>query len=182
MLTTGPPRYARLPMPRVLIVEDQPPVAKALALLLDLNGIDSAVEPDADGALTALADGRFDVVIQDMNFAPGATSGEEGIALFRSIRASHPELPVLLLTAFTSLETAVQLIEEGASDYLSKPWDDTKLITAVRNLVRMAELASENRSLHDQRRRARDELRRRFDLGGLVYASDAMHEVVSLAV
>jgi CheY-like chemotaxis protein len=63
-----------------------------------------------------------------MNFAPGATGGEEGIALFRRVRALDPELPILLMTAWTSLETAVQLVKEGATDYLAKPWNDAKLV------------------------------------------------------
>src|SRR6185436_7589817 len=105
------------------------------------------------------------LVLQDMNFSPGATSGEEGIALFRRFRAADPELPVLLLTAWTSLETAVQLVKEGASDYLAKPWDDAKLVSTVRALLQA----------HAPRRDGRE-------LGGLVHASDAMERVVSLAI
>jgi DNA-binding NtrC family response regulator len=161
-------------MPRVLIVEDQPAVAKALRMLFDLNDIDAESTASADGAVRAVERGDVDVVLQDMNFAPGATSGEEGIALFRRLREADPQLPVVLLTAWTSLETAVQLVKEGATDYLAKPWDDAKLVATVRQL--MAE-----RALRAERSRSRESLARAHDLRGIVYQSDAMHRAVSLA-
>ena len=124
-------------MTKVLIVEDQPAVAKALRMLLDLHDIESVTTSGPDAAARALSRGSIDVVVQDMNFTPGATSGEEGIALFRDLRRADPDLPVVLLTAWTSLENAVQLIKEGASDYLAKPWDDAKLVQTVRNLAEL---------------------------------------------
>ena len=161
-------------MPKVLIVEDQPAVAKALRLLFDLNDIDAEATSSVDGALRAVERGDVDVVLQDMNFTPGATGGEEGIALFRRLRQADPQLPVVLLTAWTSLETAVQLVKEGATDYLAKPWDDTKLVNTVRNLIEL-------RTLRAERTRSRESLARTHDLRGTVYASDAMHRVISLA-
>jgi len=103
-------------MSDVLIVEDQPAVARALAVLFEVHGIAHRVAKSPADALAEIAAGSVDLVIQDMNFSPGATSGEEGAALFRSIRRLHRSLPVLLMTAWTSLETAVTLVREGASD------------------------------------------------------------------
>jgi DNA-binding NtrC family response regulator len=161
-------------MSKVLIVEDQPAVAKALRMLFDLNDIEAEATSSVDGALRAVERGDVDVVLQDMNFTPGATSGEEGIALFRRLRQADPQLPVVLLTAWTSLETAVQLVKEGATDYLAKPWDDTKLVATVRNLIEL-------RALRAERTRSRESLARTYDLRGIVYASDAMHRLISLA-
>ncbi|HEX6161038.1 MAG TPA: sigma-54 dependent transcriptional regulator [Thermoanaerobaculia bacterium] len=169
-------------MPRVLIVEDQPAVAKALRMLLDLHDIDADATDSPDAALKMVSRGDVDLVLQDMNFTPGATSGEEGIGLFRRVRAADPDLPVLLLTAWTSLETAVQLVKEGASDYVAKPWDDTKLVTTVRNLLQLRELKRENERLRLDRTRSRAALAREHDLRGIVYESDSMHRVVSMAV
>jgi DNA-binding NtrC family response regulator len=160
-------------MPRVLIVEDQPAVAKALRLLLDLHDIDADSTDTADGAVRAVERGGVDVVLQDMNFSPGATGGEEGIALFRRLRRADPRMPVVLLTAWTSLETAVQLVKEGATDYLAKPWDDAKLVATVR------ELLLERRP---RRERTRAALEKIHDLRGIVYESQTMHRAVSLAV
>ncbi|HEX7153817.1 MAG TPA: sigma-54 dependent transcriptional regulator [Thermoanaerobaculia bacterium] len=167
---------------RVLIIEDQPAVAKALRLLFDLNDIEAETTSSPDTALALVERGEVDLVLQDMNFAPGATSGAEGIDLFRRFRRLDPEMPVLLLTAWTSLETAVQLVKEGASDYLAKPWDDTKLVATVRNLLHIRQLRSENQRLRAERARSRDALAREHDLRGLIYESDAMHRIVSLAV
>jgi DNA-binding NtrC family response regulator len=160
-------------MPKVLIVEDQPAVAKALRLLFDVNDIEAETASSADGALRAVARGGVDVVLQDMNFSPGATGGDEGIALFRRLRQADPQLPVVLLTAWTSLETAVQLVKEGATDYLAKPWDDNKLVATVRDLLQLRA---------PRPARSRESLARAHDLRGIIYESDAMHRVVTLAL
>ncbi|HKV10445.1 MAG TPA: sigma-54 dependent transcriptional regulator, partial [Thermoanaerobaculia bacterium] len=115
-------------------------------------------------------------------FSPEATSGAEGVALFREIKRWHQSLPVLLITAWTSLETAVQLVKEGASDYLAKPWDDEKLFASVRNLLRLRELQLENARLRGRARRTWDTLAEQHDLQGAVWASEKMHAVVTLAL
>ena len=169
-------------MSRVLIVEDQAAVARALGVLFDVHEIPYTTARGHSEALAAVAGGTIGVVIQDMNFSPGATSGEEGVALFRAMRALDPGIPVLLMTAWTSLQTAVALVREGANDYLAKPWDDEKLLSSVRTLLKMRALESENMRLKSERARPREELARKYDLCGVLYESDAMHRVVSLAV
>ena len=166
----------------VLIVEDQPAVARALAVLFDVHGIPHRVAKTPSDALGEVAAGCVGVVVQDMNFTPGATSGEEGAALFRGIRRIDPAMPVLLMTAWTSLESAVTLVREGASDYFAKPWDDEKLLAAVRTLLRLRAAEAENARLKAARARPREELAKRHRLCGVVYESDSMHRVVSLAV
>ena len=163
-------------MSKVVIVEDQPAVAKALRVLFDLHDIESFVTSDPDVAVRTVERGEAGLMLQDMNFTPGVTSGEEGVALFRRVRAVDPELPILLMTAWTSLETAVQLVKEGATDYLAKPWDDAKLIATVRSLLRVREL----RAVDEKERK--DRKARAHEHKGLVYESEAMHRVVSLAV
>ena len=112
---------------KVLIVDDQEAVRTALRVLFEIHDLEVVDTPSPDEALHLIATEDIGVVLQDMNFAEAETSGEEGVALFRRIRALDPDLPVLLMTAWTSLETAVQLVKEGAADYLAKPWDDSKL-------------------------------------------------------
>jgi DNA-binding NtrC family response regulator len=169
-------------MSRVLIVEDQPAIAEALSVLFEIHEIPFELAASPRDALAKIAEGTIGVVLQDMNFAPSATSGEEGITLFRAIRDADPTMPVLLMTAWTSLETAVALVREGASDYLAKPWDDAKLLISIRNLLRMRALQRENDGLKATRVRSRQELAAQYDLAGVVYESDGMHRVVSLAV
>ncbi|MEA2561075.1 MAG: hypothetical protein QOH06_2579 [Acidobacteriota bacterium] len=171
-------------MPTILIVEDQPSVSTALQVLFEIRGFDCQTARGPALALKTIeADpSEIGVVIQDMNFSPEATSGEEGVALFREIKKRDPGLPVLLMTAWTSLETAVQLVKEGASDYLAKPWDDEKLLVTVRNLLRIRELQLENNRLRGRARRTWEELAEHHDLCGAVWVSEKMHGVAILAL
>lgn len=169
-------------MHKVLVVDDQPSVCTALEVLFDLHGLQTLSARSPEDALAAIEQEDIGVVVQDMNFRQGTTSGTEGVELMRAIRRIDPDVPIVLMTAFTSLEMAVKLIKEGANDYIAKPWDDSKLVATIKNLMRMAELQQENTRLVAQGRRAREELARRYDLCGLVYGSPQMHEVVSLAV
>ncbi len=159
----------------VLIVEDQPAVAKALLLLFDIHGIDAIAVPAPADAEDVIRRGDADVVVQDMNFTPGATGGEQGLALFRTVRKIDPGMPVILLTAWTSLETAVQMVKEGAADYLAKPWSDARLLAIVGS-------ALNDRRGEREVRRSRAALTSTCDLRGIVYESAAMHRVVTLAL
>ena len=169
-------------MLKVLIVEDQPAVCTALQVLFNLQKIPTLVANEPQRALALIAEEDIGAVVQDMNFRRDATSGEEGAELLAAIKRLDSDLPVLILTAFTSLKSAIQLMKQGTSDYLAKPWDDEKLVGTVKNLIRMRELSQENVRLRAHGSRARQELANNFDLRGLVYASPQMHEVVSLAV
>ncbi|MBB4842019.1 DNA-binding NtrC family response regulator [Paucibacter oligotrophus] len=168
-------------MRSVLIIDDNPGVGEALSLLLSLQDISSHYAASPAAGLALLAREPVDLVIQDMNFTADTTSGEEGVALFRALRARCPDLPVILLTAWTRLESAVALVKAGAADYLAKPWDDRKLLATVENLL---ELAQSNRDLQNQRQQRearRAALAERIDLHGLVFASDAMLATLELA-
>jgi DNA-binding NtrC family response regulator len=171
-------------MLKILVVEDQPAVATALRVLFEIRDLECRIArtPAEAEDLLKREGADIGVVVQDMNFGPDATSGEEGIALFRRIRARCPELPVLLVTAWTSLETAVQLVKEGAVDYLAKPWDDEKLVASVRNLLALRELQIENARLRGRAQRTWEDLAERHDLCGAVWASEKMHAAVTLAL
>ena len=158
-------------------MEDQAPVAQALEVLFSLHDVPTRVATDAVEALAAVRQGGVGVVLQDMNFAPGETSGEEGAALFHAIRAVDPSMPVLLMTAFTSLERAVSLVKAGAADYFGKPWDDTRLLASVRDL-----LAARNGVAGLGRTAQLAGTSSRPDVRGLVFASTAMARVVDLAL
>ncbi|MGN6381702.1 MAG: sigma-54-dependent transcriptional regulator [Dyella sp.] len=168
-------------MRTVLIIDDNPSVGEALSLALSLHEIRPLVALTPDEGLATLAREQVDVVIQDMNFTADTTSGEEGVALFRAIREQHPDLPVILLTAWTHLETAVELVKAGAADYLAKPWDDAKLLATVENLLELSESTREVARSRNERRRRRENLRSRYELDGLVFASDAMAQTLELA-
>ncbi|MGA0586861.1 sigma-54-dependent transcriptional regulator [Dyella sp. KRB-257] len=168
-------------MRTVLIIDDNPAVGEALSLALSLHEIRPRVALTPGEGLAMLARESVDVVIQDMNFTADTTSGEEGVALFRAIREQHPDLPVILLTAWTHLETAVELVKAGAADYLAKPWDDAKLLATVENLLELSESTREVARTRNERRRRHESLRSRYELDGLVFASGAMAQTLELA-
>jgi DNA-binding NtrC family response regulator len=165
----------------VLVIDDNDGVRVALDVLLSLQGLHVVGVDGPQAGLARLAAGDVDLVIQDMNFTRDTTSGEEGVQLFRTIRDRHPGVPVILLTAWTHLETAVDLVKAGAADYLPKPWDDARLLTTVRNLLALRRATVEKDALARERRSVRDALAARYDLRGAVYESDAMHELFAMA-
>jgi DNA-binding NtrC family response regulator len=169
-------------MLKVLIVDDQPAVRTALETLFELNGLPTVSVSAPEEALNQIATEDIGAVVQDMNFKQEETSGEEGARLFRRIRELDPDMPVLLMTAWTSLETAVALIKDGAADYVAKPWDDQKLLRTVQNLVSLRALKQENIRLRAQGVRARRALTEKYDLCDMIYSSPQLHEAVRLAV
>ncbi|MFC3652024.1 sigma-54-dependent transcriptional regulator [Dyella humi] len=168
-------------MRTVLIIDDNPAVGEALSLLLSLHDVRPLVALTPEDGLATLARQSVDVVIQDMNFTADTTSGEEGVELFRAIRQRHADLPLILLTAWTHLETAVELVKAGAADYLAKPWDDAKLLATVENLLELSESTREVNRTRMERRKRRDDLQRRYELDGLVFASEGMARTIDLA-
>jgi DNA-binding NtrC family response regulator len=168
-------------LPTVLVIDDSPAVASALELLLSLHELRTVSAASPEAGLAALEREPIDLVIQDMNFSSDTTSGQEGQALFRAIRERHPDLPVILLTAWTHLESAVELVKAGAADYLAKPWDDQRLVATVRNLVDLGQARRELAEVRTDERRRVGELAERFDLRGMVFADPATEQIVALA-
>lgn len=169
-------------MPTVLVIDDNPSVAIALDVLFSMHDIRTVGAETPEAGLALLERGSIDLVISDMNFHADTTSGEEGVALFRQIRERNPDMPVILLTAWTHLEAAVELVKAGAADYLGKPWDDQKLLTAVNNLLELAETRRELSEHRSGERSRRDALAMGNDLRGLVYADPASEALLSLAL
>ena len=168
-------------MATALVIDDNPAVATALEVLFSLRDIRTVSAESPSAGLEVLAREAIDVVIQDMNFRADTTSGEEGVALFKAIRARFPEMPVILLTAWTQLESAVELVKAGAADYLAKPWDDTKLLTTVKNLLELSVTRRELARRRADENRRRTELELRYDLRDVVFADPAMERVIALA-
>ena len=167
-------------MPTILVIDDNPAVATALETLFSLHDIDTCIAINPEEGLAALAQSSVDLVVQDMNFETDTTSGEEGEALFREIRARHPDLPVILLTAWTHLASAVELVKAGAADYLAKPWDDRKLMVTVNNLLELSQTRQQlaRRDAGDRRRRA---TLVEYDLRGFIHADPLTESTLGLA-
>jgi DNA-binding NtrC family response regulator len=139
---------------RVLLADDQSDVLVALRMLLGDEGYDlvSATSPGA--VLQALDDGEFDAVVMDLNYTRDTTSGKEGLTLLQCIRAMDGTLPVIVMTAWGSVESAVTAMRHGANDYVEKPWNDERLLASVRTqtelgraLRRAVQLEAQNERL-----------------------------------
>jgi DNA-binding NtrC family response regulator len=141
-------------IPQVLIADDQPDVLEALRLLLKGEGykIESAGSPA--GILEAVDSTEFDAVLMDLNYARDTTSGQEGLDLLSQLRSHDRTLPIVVMTAWGSVEVAVEAMRRGARDFVQKPWENARLLTIVRTQVELAralrrqqKLEAENRSL-----------------------------------
>ena len=168
-------------MPTILVIDDNPSVATALDLLFSLHDLRCLRAETPLAGLDLLARADVDLVIQDMNFHADTTSGDEGVALFHDIRQRHPDLPVILLTAWTQLESAIELVKAGAADYLAKPWDDRKLVATVNNLLELGESRRELAQANASERKRRDALLKDYDLRGIVFADPASENALALA-
>lgn len=168
---------------KILIVDDNPAVGKALHLLLDVHDIAAEIALTPQAATKRLEeDGSIALVVQDMNFSEDTTSGQEGKALFYKLRQVRPDIPIILITAWTQLETAIELVKSGAADYIAKPWDDIKLVTTIKNLLELEDLQHQQRLQAQKLLAEKARLLETANLCGLVYQSASMHALVSLAV
>jgi DNA-binding NtrC family response regulator len=120
---------------RVLVADDQADILDALRLLLTDEGYDVTAARSPGEALDRLEASDFDVAILDLNYTRDTTSGQEGFDLMERIRSIDPTLPVLVVTAWSSVAGAVEAMRRGARDYIEKPWDDERLLVTVRTQI-----------------------------------------------
>ncbi|CAM4369571.1 sigma-54-dependent transcriptional regulator [Pseudoalteromonas maricaloris] len=168
-------------MDKILIVDDNPAVLDALSLLLELHDYQVVTTCSPLEAIKVVSFQQIALVIQDMNFSADTTSGEEGAALFHQLKALNAKLPIILLTAWTELTTAVELVKAGAADYLAKPWDDQKLLTTIANLIALGE-AHKQVANFERAEQERQQFNQGADLCGFVYKSVAMQRVIDMAL
>jgi DNA-binding NtrC family response regulator len=143
--------------PRILIADDQPDVLEALRLLLKAEGWDLETVSSPAGILDAVEHREFDVVLMDLNYTRDTTSGREGLELITRLQALDTVPPIVVMTAWGSVDVAVEAMRRGARDFVQKPWDNERLITIVRTqaelsraLRRGQRLEAENRALREQ--------------------------------
>lgn len=144
-------------IPKILIADDQADVLEALRLLLKSEGfrIETVTNPAA--VIEAVEERDFDVVLIDLNYARDTTSGHEGLDLLSRIQKLDSTLPVVVMTAWSSVDVAVEAIRRGARDFVQKPWDNARLLTILRTQTELGEalrkgqrLEAENKSLRDE--------------------------------
>jgi DNA-binding NtrC family response regulator len=143
---------------RIVIADDQRAVLGALTLLLRGEGYEVTTAASPDELVTVVGRAEFDVALIDLNYTRDTTSGQEGFALLDRLKAADPGLPVLVMTGWSSVSTAVEAMRRGAKDYVEKPWDDERLLASVathlqlrRALRTTSRLREENERLQQRR-------------------------------
>lgn len=164
-----------VPAPLVLIADDQTDVVEALRLLLKAEGYRTATAHVPEGVIALLEREQVDAALVDLNYTRDTTSGREGLDLLSRIRALDPTLPVIVMTAWGSVDKAVEAMRLGARDFIEKPWDNTRLLTTLRAQVELTRALRVTQRLEQENQTLRKSV-----LPDLVAKSPAMRPVLEL--
>jgi two-component system response regulator HydG len=146
----------------LLVIDDNVQILKSLSLLLkdEFEKVDTISQPSRIPEM--LWRNEYDIVLLDMNFATGETTGNEGIFWLNEIRKTDPLLPIILITAYGDIDLAVRAVKEGASDFISKPWDPEKLILTLQNAYRLRRSTQEVKKLRNHKKQLTEDLERDY--------------------
>lgn len=163
------------PTPRILIADDQADILQALRLLLRQEGFAVETATSPAGVVAAVEGGDFDALLMDLNYTRDTTSGREGLDVLAQIQQLDATLPVVVMTAFGSVEGAVAAMRHGARDYVEKPWDNARLVALLRTQVELGEALRRGQRLEGE-----NALLRGDGVPDLVAESPAMRAVARL--
>lgn len=136
---------------RILVGDDQSDVLEALRLLLKGDGYQTAVVDSPQALLRAARSEHFDLILMDLNYARDTTSGQEGLDLLASLQAQNNAAPVIVMTAWGSIDLAVEAMRRGACDFVQKPWDNARLLATVRKqVIDATERLEQQRQAHSE--------------------------------
>jgi DNA-binding NtrC family response regulator len=121
--------------PKILVADDQPDVIEALRLLLKPEGFDIETAHSPGAVIRAVGARQFDLVLIDLNYTRDTTSGSEGLELLEHLHAFDRTLPIVVMTAWASIELVVEAMQKGARDFIQKPWDNARVLAVVRNQI-----------------------------------------------
>ncbi|HEX6640499.1 MAG TPA: sigma-54 dependent transcriptional regulator [Thermoanaerobaculia bacterium] len=136
-------------MHKILIADDQPDILEALRLLLKPEGYEVETASSPGAVIRAVGARQFDLVLIDMNYTRDTTSGNEGIDLLEQLHAFDSTLPIVLMTAWPSIELVVDAMQKGARDFIQKPWDNARVLTIVRNQIDLGRALRRNQRLEN---------------------------------
>jgi DNA-binding NtrC family response regulator len=143
--------------PRVLIADDQRDVLEALRLLLKGQGFALHTASSPAGVLDTLQSRQFDAVLIDLNYARDTTSGQEGLDLLSRIQGIDNTLPIIVMTAWGTVDLAVEAIRRGARDFIQKPWENARLLSVLRTQIELSSAIRRSRQLEAENRLLRAE-------------------------
>jgi len=163
------------PATRVLIADDQKDVLEALKLVLKGQGFDVDTVMSPGAILSAVEKSDYDAVLMDMNYTRDTTGGIEGLDLISRLRGMDGFLPIVVMTAWGSVEGAVEAMRRGARDYIEKPWDNGRLLNTLRTQIELGRALRAGQRLADQNR-----LLQREGFPEIIAGSAAMRPVLDL--
>ncbi len=161
--------------PRVLVADDQKDVLEALRLLLKGEGFGIETASSPAGILAALDAREYDALLMDLNYTRDTTSGREGLDLLPRLREIDGTLPVIVMTAWGGVDSAVEAMRLGARDYIEKPWDNARLLATISTQVELGRAIRRSRQLEHENR-----LLRKDGLPELIAESRAMQPALEL--
>lgn len=168
-------------MPSILIADDQPDVLAALSLLLKGEHFQIETAGSPATVLEAIRSKELDVVLIDLNYARDTTSGSEGLDLLSQIRSIDPTLPAVVMTAWGSVDLAVEAMRRGARDFIQKPWDNARLLAILRTQIELSQALRRGRRLEAENLALRDSASdSRSGLPLIIAESAAMKAVLKL--
>ncbi len=141
----------------LLIADDDADVLSALKYLLESEGYEVSPVDNPLDVIDLLKQRNFTAMLTDLNFSKDTTSGNEGIELIQQITDLEPQLPIVAMTAWGSIETAVRAMQAGARDFVQKPWENERLISIVANQTRLAKAELKSRRLEEENKLLRHE-------------------------
>jgi DNA-binding NtrC family response regulator len=163
-------------LPRILIADDQPDVIESLRLLLKAEGFQTEAVSSPAAILAAVETKDFDAALIDLNYARDTTSGQEGLDLLTRLQSLDSTLPVVVMTAWGSIELAVEAMRRGARDFVQKPWENARLLSILRTQLELGRALRRGARLEAENRVLRAE-----GLPTLIAESPAMRPVLELA-
>jgi phosphoserine phosphatase RsbU/P len=131
---------ATVQVPRTLIADDQPDVRAALRLLLKGAGYQTEAADSPAAVLDAIKQQKFDLVLMDLNYARDTTSGKEGLDLISRIQALDNDLPIVVMTAWATVDLAVETMRLGVRDFVQKPWENSRLLRKLRTQIEQGQM------------------------------------------
>jgi DNA-binding NtrC family response regulator len=161
--------------PRVLIADDQPDVLEAIRLLLKAQHYQIETVKKPGDIIKSIEDRDFDVLLMDLNYTRDTTSGQEGLDLLSRIQKLDSTLPVVVMTAWSSVDIAVEAMRRGASDFIQKPWDNARLLTILHTQAELGQALRRGQRLEAENRILRDEGKPK-----LIAESPAMQPVLQI--
>ena len=164
---------------KILLVDDDNDVLYALKILLVSEGFELGLCQTPESAIALLEKESFSLVLMDLNYSLDTTSGKEGLGLITAIRKLDEEVPIVVMTGWATIEVAVSTMQNGANDFIQKPWDIDRLVAIVNNQIKLANSVKHSNKLSQQNQLLQQQVNKEFS-GELIAKSPAMQRTMAI--